>query len=81
MVWLLLLLMTFNHWVFSPLLQLTQGLLELHWLKKAKNFATIPFMNCISLSFKVVKLKLHLLIPQLNLPHFRKIVGKKLSKE
>jgi hypothetical protein len=32
MVWLLLLLMTFNHWVFSPLLQLTQGLLELHWL-------------------------------------------------
>lgn len=31
MVWLLLLLMTLNHWVLAPLLQLTQGLLELHW--------------------------------------------------
>ncbi len=32
MVWLLLLLMTFNHWVFDPLLHLGEGLLELHWL-------------------------------------------------
>jgi len=32
MVWLLLLLMTFNHWLFEPVLKLTQGLLELHWL-------------------------------------------------
>ncbi len=32
MVWLLLLVMTFNHWVFEPLLQLGEGLLELHWL-------------------------------------------------
>jgi hypothetical protein len=31
MVWLLVLLMTLNHWVFAPLLQLAQGLLELHW--------------------------------------------------
>ena len=31
MVWLLLLLMTLNRWVFAPLLQLAQGLLELHW--------------------------------------------------
>ncbi len=31
MVSLLLLLMTLNHWVFAPLLQLAQGLLELQW--------------------------------------------------
>ena len=32
MVWLLLLLMTFNHWLIEPVLRFTQGLLELHWL-------------------------------------------------
>ena len=32
MVWLLLLLLTFNHWLFDPFLHLCQGLLELRWL-------------------------------------------------
>jgi hypothetical protein len=32
MAWLLLLLLTFNHWLFTPLMQLAQALLELHWL-------------------------------------------------
>jgi hypothetical protein len=32
MAWLLLLLLTFNHWLLTPLMQLAQGVLELHWL-------------------------------------------------
>jgi hypothetical protein len=32
MVWLVLLLLTLNHWWFDPFLHLCQGLLELQWL-------------------------------------------------
>jgi hypothetical protein len=32
MAWLLLVLMSLNHWLVTPLLHLGEGLLELHWL-------------------------------------------------